>query len=114
MKKVSELQGAELDYAVALAVGYSKSDADRFSVRDARGISYYMPSEDWSTGGPIIEREQLAIIPVMGGTWSAEYAHQTGGDDWQEYSVDGPTLLIAAMRAFVASRFGAEVDLNQT
>jgi hypothetical protein len=72
-------------------------------------------STDWSQGGPIIEREQLAIIPVMGGTrWSAERDLPTGGDDYEVYATYGETPLIAAMRCCIASKFGEEVADEQT
>jgi hypothetical protein len=51
--KVSELEGALLDAAVARAEG----DNSPISVTAAAGgRTYWSPSTDWQYGGPIIER----------------------------------------------------------
>ena len=59
--KVSELEGALLDAAVAKAEGYElDSDGDNRTVRDNGGApSRWRPSTDWTQGGPIIEREEI-------------------------------------------------------
>ncbi|MCQ0032562.1 phage protein NinX family protein [Burkholderia glumae] len=66
----------------------------------------YQPSSDWAFGGPIIERERFNLIPSCGdaGSW---FARDVSRDVaiWHF----GPTVLVAAMRVFVASRFGTEV-----
>lgn len=64
---------------------------------------HYAPSRDWTTGGPIIERERIEVSPgVTDGdlAWSA-WIYGRG------VFHHGPTPLIAAMRAYVALR-GAE------
>lgn len=102
--KVAELEGALLDAAVAMAEGL---DADL-----VRGG--YAPSRRWHDGGPIIERERITVLAqvvVHSGvalnrvdeTWEAER-----GDGSR---MPGQTPLIAAMRAYVASKFGDEVEL---
>lgn len=63
---------------------------------------YYEPSTDWFIGGPIIERHICHLECAMG-IWTAEYK----GDS---IYLDGPTPLIAAMRCYVASRFGEEIS----
>ena len=73
--------------------------------------SNWRPTINWVQGGPIIEREQLAIIPVMGGTrWSAERDAPTGGDDYEVYATYGDSPLIAGMRCVVAAKFGPDVE----
>ena len=57
-------------------------------------------SKDWAQGGPIIERELIAIH----GDWKATLGEGT---------YEGPTPLIAAMRCYVASKLGAEVDVPE-
>lgn len=133
--RTCELEGAQLDWAVAKACGYHMvrvpNDIDgnnggevlapptvkngewKFPPIGKVGANYFVQrySSDWGVGGPLIEREQLALIPVIGGTWSAEYSVPTGGDDYDVHSAFGPTLLIAAMRAFVASKLGDEVEV---
>lgn len=120
--KTSELTGALLDYWVAKAEGYEaeilKDDKGEFVVRTERfengGHSRgpFFPSTNWLDGGPIIERERIVIAPnKQGWHW---YAY-TGGywinESLMDYQIeeDGETGLIAAMRAYVASKFGDEV-----
>jgi len=101
--KTKELKGAALDWAVAKCEGYSEWDGEYF-VKDTDGYSgmYFIAdySTDWAQGGPIIEREGIALLP----TWTAE---RPG------FSADGPTPLIAAMRCYVASKLGDEITLPE-
>ena len=91
--KVSELQGAALDWAVA--------ECEQF-VEDE-----FEPSENWADGGPIIEREQLNLSCLGNNKWEV----------WPNYGMNdttyckGPTPLIAAMRCYVASKLGDEVEV---
>jgi hypothetical protein len=95
--KTSELEGAALDWAVA--------QCEYFPVR--HGVDDNCPeySTDWSRGGPIIERERIRLDPR--GLWCA--AHDT--HEWTEST--GPTPLIAAMRCYVASKLGDEVEVPE-
>lgn len=82
------------------------------------GISSWgAPSTEWGDGGPIIDREKISTVYCEPGT--------TAGDEWEAYigcldprrldndpaDGEGPTALIAAMRAYVASKLGEEVEL---
>lgn len=99
--KVSELDGSALDYLVQCA---EKGEKPYISVAEwATDNDYgYRPSSDWSQGGPIIERESIELSDYdTDGGCCASIAH----DDLQH----GPTVLIAAMRCYVASVFGDEV-----
>jgi hypothetical protein len=78
MTDASTLEGAELDAAVARALGVH---IDRYST-------------DWGLAGPIIERERFEIWPVDN-EWAAGYRYGTRR---------GATPLIAAMRVFVVSK----------
>lgn len=114
MMKVAELEGAQLDWAVARALGYTAmfcldegkpiccvEESDFDGLDDWVGDGWaFTPSVYWNVGGPIIEREQINLTSHSDG-WSAGFAQ------FQH----GPTPLIAAMRAFVASKFGEEIDL---
>ena len=119
-RKVAELTGAELDAAVAKAEGHALQDQPQGLVlfsSDDRFRNEYRPSSDWRIGGAIIERERIAVW--RGKDWYARLPDGGGypGDacsyidvsDWQ--CASGPTPLIAAMRAYCASRFGDEVEL---
>jgi hypothetical protein len=92
--KTNELTGAALDWAVARCEG---------GVGDNQLIgAWYTPSTDWAQGGPIIEREEIAIF--------LEYPKEWGATDGN-YSKGGDTPLIAAMRCYVASKLGDEIEL---
>lgn len=103
--KTSELTGAALDWAVAKCErvdDYILYESFMTRWGDDEGDTYQY-STDWTQGGPIIERERIRIEPL--GLWSA--AHDTNEHTY--YSGDTP--LIAAMRCYVASKFGEEVDV---
>lgn len=113
-KRTADLTGAELDYAVALALGrntrfMASGDAEiMLPQSEHRGVGdkwfTFLPSTDWSQGGPIIEREKIGL-------------EQSGPDVYayvQHLPLDGsrgPTPLIAAMRCFVIWKLGEEVDI---
>ncbi len=67
-------------------------------------IQTFQPSEDWARGGPIIEREK--ITPHAD---TDEWIAQAWGPG--NFNQAGPTPLIAAMRCFVASKLGPEVEI---
>lgn len=122
--KTSELTGAALDWAVAKAEGYSTT-SDGISTLLKRGEELlmlgpgasplnYSPSTDWAQGGPIIEREGISTVLLYGSTWGATTypVHQIGKDHSEAYyQGTGPTPLVAAMRCYVASKLGDEVEL---
>ena len=109
--KTSELTGAALDWAVANCEGAEnlRENPHRFDRRlivKLAGRNAFMNnlrfSTNWAQGGPIIEREGLTITHQ-----STQWAAQTD-DDLFAY---GETPLIAAMRCYVASKLGDEVDV---
>jgi hypothetical protein len=109
--KTSELTGAALDWAVAKCEGGHIGVANNgvfFDAHDGDGFTSFEPSTDWAQGGPIIERDGLLIRPEPGKYWSS-WVH---GADNPCYS-SGPTPLIAAMRCYVASKMGDEVDVPE-
>jgi hypothetical protein len=108
--KTSELTGAALDWAVAKCEGLSVTE----KYYDLRFIDEYPFSTDWSQGGPIIERERLQVTTERGGTWicSIPFAVEIGG--YRKYIfTHGPTPLIAAMRCYVVSKLGDDVDVPE-
>lgn len=112
--KTSELTGPALDRAVAQALITGTGDDLAFGWDTAAGKPAWIPySTVWGNGGPIIEREKIPLYPVIGGTWQAEYVCWQGEDDADTKSINGPTPLIAAMRCFVASKLGDEVDVPE-
>ena len=133
--RVSELTGHALNWAVAMAEGdkvyrprlgrpsdwnkeayLADGSDDRWVVRveNARVAHFvdwtYNPSGDWMQGGPIIEREEFTLSHspyehVFYGRARPWCAEKRGV---MEY---GPTPLIAAMRCYVASKLGDEVEI---
>ena len=93
--KTSERTGATLNWAVHVALHGS-----------CEGYAEYEYSTDWSRGGPIIEREFIGLQ-----RWNEEHewAADIGGDFYQY----GETPLIVAMRCYVASRLGSDVDVPE-
>jgi hypothetical protein len=126
--ETNELTGAALDWAVAKAEGKTPkiqctSFRDAFIYRVYLGWSYeysssgsiveYRPSTDWSQGGPIIERESINI-EAWHGAWQAELEFLPDDDTHYMYGKGtGPTPLIAAMRCYVSSKLGGEVDVPE-
>lgn len=108
--KTLELTGATLDWAGVKAEGLATGQIAIDGVR----YGYYNPSTDQAQGGSIIDREGISTVLLYGNTWGATtYNVQDIVLDRNEahYQGIGPTRLIAAMRCFVASKFGDEVEL---
>lgn len=112
--RISELEGALLDAAVAKAEGYKWDVASDQRIRaqtrwPRSDEEIFEPSTDWADGGPIIERERIAIcFGDNASGWLAASCAGMGDDEWGHCS---RAPLIAAMRAYVASKFGEEVEL---
>jgi hypothetical protein len=92
--KTSELTGAALDWAVAKCEDVYCFDGS------------YIPSTNWAQGGPIIEREGISWHCGNKASW---HAYGYGSAD----NISGPTPLIAAMRCYVASKLGDDVDIPE-
>jgi hypothetical protein len=126
--KTNELTGAALDWAVAKCEGATdewRADGPFWwggvpCIRSGGHDVNYTPSTDWAQGGPIIDREDIAMSSKPDGLWAA-YAPkgtrlvQHGGQavevfNWT-YKQQGYTPLIAAMRCYVASKLGSEVEV---
>lgn len=119
--KTSELTGLALDYAVAKCEGMAK-----FS-HLASSKYHFAPSTSWEQGGPIIEREGILLRAIrkydysLDGQWLAMYDGTNIGSmvqwvkraDFIRHYLSGPTPLIAAMRCYVASKLGEEVEIPE-
>jgi hypothetical protein len=129
--KTSELIGAALDRAVAKAMGRRANDFGWW-------WDNFKPSIDPSQAYPIIDREDISVIRCEDNhqkfpdKWFAQrgansYCESTeyqqheamlqfsiannGGSFAKDGPFYGPTPLIAAMRCYVASNLGNEVEL---
>jgi hypothetical protein len=124
--KVSELEGEALDYWVARAEGHqvakhTYSGGHHYTLYFASGdtgLPEY--STDWSQGGPIIEREKITIDTWQRShdgslDWAASFSHPVAhptnpSKSPTHHRMRASTPLIAAMRAYVASKVGDEID----
>lgn len=120
--KTADLSSHALGYAVAIANGIPPENI-HFNVKPTgqgrrEGVwvgspdglwTKWTPWKIWAQGGTIIEREHIDLV------WQA-----SGELEWTAYSNDdkehkqvGFTPLAAAMRCFVASKLGDEVDIPE-
>jgi hypothetical protein len=122
--KTSELIGPALDWAVAECNGRGLDLEDpRDPWLTCEGIAdqplhSYTPHTDWAQGGPIIDREVLANglqigRKTVGALQFSCYAEYQGYMWEQRRMYYGPTPLIAAMRCYVASKLGDDVDVPE-
>jgi hypothetical protein len=92
--KTSELTGAALNWAV--------NHAERLTGILAP-VNY---CGKWEHGGPIIEREGIGFMQFSDyPQWTAKHP--------QAVCFDGPTPLIAAMRCYVASELGDDIEIPE-
>ena len=106
--KTSELINGALDWAVHVALGSAHlgqsegvSLALEFDIMHSVDPDLWY-STDWSQGGPIIERERFVVEP-----WGLGWVASVSRCNLHH----GTTPLVAAMRCFVASKLGDEVEM---
>lgn len=111
--KTSELTGRILDYVVAMIEDESLMQSDII-------VEYpYLYSSEWALGGPIIEREGITIRTLWtagkrnkgNDSYRADIDFVNGNMTLGNFSEYGETILIAAMRCYVACKFGDEVEI---
>lgn len=117
--KTQDLTDAALDWAVD-EIEYKRMQAEGEYVKGwvlashRKGESVNPWSSDWLWGGPIIEREEIAVQccycdgELVG--WMADSKKLNEDDDMEQY---GSTPLIAAMRCYVATKLGDGVDVPE-
>ena len=127
--KVSEATGPVLDWLVAKALGLGYQHDEKYGPMcfrpssvtgvvhwDSRPLPY---SADWSQGGPIIEQQVHELLRCeshfkgkVERYWEAAIGFEDDGKG-SHFRTTGPTPLIAAMRCFVASKLGDEVEVPE-
>ena len=132
--KVSETTPIQLDWLVAkcyyrdrrvelgvmghaaFAVELQPGSGDRYT-----GWMLFHPTTDWSQGGPIIEAEGIELLCNLTATEAARFACGVHAN-WQAFYRNSrrteqrsftSTPLIAAMRCYVASKLGDEVEIPE-
>lgn len=105
-KKYGVVQLADLDYSSAGGLaGPMLADLDYSSA--------------WGLAGPIIEREKITISPndsksyIGQEPWTAYRVALLFTDEGEKEYMHGPTPLIAAMRCYVASKMGEEINIPE-
>jgi len=112
--KTNELTGAALDWAVAKC---EQNELAMERVRFPKKMAYYnaySPTTYWDQGGAIIQREGINIrkgnqMYFPQGNEKGDYYEPL----WLAGKQHGQTPLIAAMRCYVASRFGDEINIPE-
>lgn len=128
--KVSELEGAALDWAVAVADGVQPILWDvccgngvtncnpseppecccNPEVQVAIGFGRWQPSTDWSQGGPLIEKYRPDVQTNSDGQIAA-YLNNSLSDPDPLAIGRGDTYMIAVCRAIVAAKLGDTVQI---
>jgi len=108
--KVSELKGGALSWAAGMAAGlelslYGVDPSIRARVPGQGVYAPWAPHRFWNQAGPIIERMELNL------TYDKSAPELWRADNGIDQSELGPTPLVAAMRCYVASKFGDEVEI---
>ena len=136
--KTHELEGAALDWAVATALGLQlHKDALLGGVNMwgwwISGLSddpntwtslrNFQPSSDWGLAGSIIERERILLAPVSHSGVTENGVEFDKPSGWRAAktkafwlrvpSFSGQMPLIAAMRCYVASKLGDEIEVPE-
>lgn len=128
--KVNELNGTALDWVTARALGIPavellihgsgkyqslfRKNRDEYGALNGRYTTGpdLLFSRKWEAGGPIIEREKISPGWSIEGHWGA-YRFDPEDELEATFMHFGPTPLIAAMRCYVASKLGEEVDIPE-
>jgi len=129
--RTSELSGAALNWAVAIAEGWQPTTARDntgqypWLIKVGKNIDpkQYRPSTNWIQGGPIIERERISLIWMgfadeqywVGSIDAVRREHEmfNGIELPYEHEAKGTTPLEAAMRCYVASKLGDDVEIPE-
>ena len=102
--KTKELPEAALNWAVSKIVG---------------DIELNKYASDWDQGGPIIEQEGIHLRPCYNNgqrntghdSWRADLDFKDGVMTLGKFTEYGETALIAAMRCYVTSNLGENVEI---
>lgn len=126
--KISELDSSRLDFWVARAEGWTRFQLDHGEWQwrsppkaageewEIEASEHFSPTSDWGDAGPTIENEGICIVKLGAKRWAAYLRGRNGYSgsgyiDTRTRQPDGigHSAMVAAMRAFVFSKFGPEV-----
>jgi hypothetical protein len=104
--KTWELEGVQLDWAVAQCIGLSVKIGASGTLYYSAYILEYSPSTLWEQGGPIIEGKCINLSKES--SWKAII--ETSEDVEVQY---GKTALVAAMRCYVTYILGEDIEIPE-
>lgn len=114
--KTSELTGRKLREWVARAQGWKvELDVDSLICFDEVGTPHsfgefgFCPDVNWAQGGPIMDAERISLLTITVNMGTAPPAWAANIIGMPAPAACGRTMLEAAMRAFVASKYGDTV-----
>jgi len=120
--QVKDATGSVLDWMVAKCestLGYYVQPNEKRGTTEWKVIPQTRRySTNWTQGGPIIDREignlwkHNKLDPNEPDVWTAA-AYCKAPDGTLLYYEDGPTPLIAAMRCYVTSKLGDEIEVPE-
>lgn len=104
--KTKPLTGSALNWAAGVALGRDDlyPDCGYVVYREIFGEFRWEPATNPRQGWPMVEAFRIAVSPDSDTDWYASI-----GSDEDIYT--GETPLVAAMRCFVASKLGSEVEV---
>lgn len=116
--KIRDLSGYPLDYAVAIALGFTRypedseeygsiwhMDKDRSPFGRTIPVREFMPSRN-ARGNMIIDEHHISVV------WDGEkWGATMHVGNVPHYTDEGPTRLIAAMRCFAGHRLGTKITI---
>lgn len=118
--KVSEATGPVLDWMVAVCQWYAQggnevavAESGDVIIRRNNVIDYFDPHRNWGWGGPIIDGMRGLKLKIGRKPGAPCYAHIVGYNGVERWHQTGKTVLIAAMRCYVASKLGDEVEVPE-
>ena len=118
--KTSELKDKALNYVVAKIESGIEPEYFNGSVWITTGGFFarvrrnvFEPSTKWPQGGPIIERERIQVFPHNSASEWCGVIHVPRDGNTGILTQDGPHPLIAAMRCYIASKLGDEVEIPE-
>jgi len=104
--KAAQLSGTQLDYWAAKAAGipvFHQGDELFYHPGHNLPPRKWNPSRYWSQGGPIIEEQKVDL------NWDTEGTLEWSASIEPDVLAHGPTVLEAAMRAYVISSLGQDL-----
>lgn len=108
--KTNNLTGVDLNWAVSTCEGIDQ-DTAILNITCGDDNGWFLDFiGDWAQGGPIIERHRIEICHLDNGEWRAQLNANQWGVHCRHY---GESPLIAAMRCYVASKLGDDVEIPE-